>query len=147
MTDNANNDPISKALGITPMESSASNAITNLLASSHDDSAKADFEMARSNIHAMIENGADAMFKLAQIAESSQHPRAFEVLAKLMDTMLNANKDLMELQSKIRTIEAADSPMNEQAKTINNNLFVGSTAELQKAIAEMKNGGSSIIEN
>jgi hypothetical protein len=139
--DNANNDPIGKALGITPL-SNSSKAISNLLVSSHDDSAKADFEKARSNIHAMIESGADAMFKLSQIAESSQHPRAFEVLAKLMDTMLAANKDLMELQTKIRTINAADSPINEQAKTINNNLFVGSTAELQKVIKEMKNGGS-----
>jgi hypothetical protein len=114
-----------------------------LLTTSHDDSAKADFEMARSNIHNMIENGTEAIHKLAQIADSSQHPRAFEVLAKLMDTMLAANKDLMELQVKIRTIESSDSPMNEKAKTINNNLFVGSTAELQKVIAEMKNGGSS----
>ena len=142
MTDNANNDPIGKALGVTPLNS-ASTVVSNLLASSHDDSAKADFEMARSNIHNMIENGTEAMHKLAQIADSSQHPRAFEVLAKLMDTMLAANKDLMDLQTKIRTIEAADSPMNEKAKTINNNLFVGSTAELQKVISEMKNGGSS----
>ena len=146
MTDNANNDPIGKALGITPLNN-ATTAITNLLATSHDDSAKTDFELARSNIHNMIENGAEAMHKLAQIADSSQHPRAFEVLAKLMDTMLAANKDLMELQTKIRSINAADSPMNEQAKTINNNLFVGSTAELQKVISEMKNGGSSTIEH
>jgi len=142
MTDNANNDPIGKALGVTPL-GNASTVISNLLTTSHDDSAKADFEMARSNIHNMIENGTEAIHKLAQIADSSQHPRAFEVLAKLMDTMLAANKDLMELQVKIRTIESSDSPMNEKAKTINNNLFVGSTAELQKVIAEMKNGGSS----
>jgi len=144
MTDNsANNDPIGNALGVTPLISNASAAINNLLISSHDDSARADFEKARSNIHTLIENGNDAIYKLAQIADSSQHPRAFEVLAKLMDTMLAANKDLMELQTKIRTINAADSPISEQAKTINNNLFVGSTAELQKVISELKNGGSS----
>ena len=33
----------------------------------------------------------------------------------------------------------ADNPTNEKAKTINNNLFVGSTAELQKVIANLKN--------
>ena len=84
------------------------------------------------------------MFKLGEIANSSQHPRAFEVLAKLMETMLQANKDLMELQSKIREINSADAPMSEHAKTINNNLFVGSTSELQKMIENMKNGGSAI---
>jgi hypothetical protein len=78
------------------------------------------------------------MEKLAQIADSSQHPRAFEVLAKLMDTMLNANEKLLDLQTKIREIDSADSPINEKAKTVNNNLFVGSTAELQKVLQDMK---------
>jgi hypothetical protein len=88
----------------------------------------------------MIEEGQDAMHKLTQIATQSQHPRAFEVLAKMMETMLQANKDLMGLQKDIRELDAADSPINEKAKTINNNLFVGSTAELQKMIEQMKNG-------
>ena len=73
------------------------------------------------------------------VADSSQHPRAYEVLAKLMDTIIDANKDLLDLQTKIRDINTADTPLNEKAKTINNNLFVGSTAELQKVLKELKN--------
>jgi hypothetical protein len=99
-----------------------------------------DFEHARANVLTMIESGKEAIATLSEIATSSQHPRAFEVLAKLIDTTLQANKDLMDLQTKIREISNIDSPINEQAKTINNNLFVGSTAELQKIIQEMKNG-------
>jgi len=137
------NDPISKALGLEPIENKVDNIVSNLIADAHNDSAKTDFEAARANIHNMIENGNDAMHKLALIAESSQHPRAFEVLAKLMDTMLNANEKLLTLQTKIREISAADSPMSERAKTINNNLFVGSTAELQKVLKDMKNNGDA----
>jgi transcriptional regulator with AAA-type ATPase domain len=136
---NANNDPLAKALNLSPIDNDPVKAI---VAKAHDDSAKNDFEMARSNIHEVIQNGVYAMEKLSQIADSSQHPRAFEVLAKLMDTMLQANKDLMELQKQIREIDAADAPTNEQAKQINNNLFVGSTADLQKVIENIKNGGS-----
>jgi hypothetical protein len=44
----------------------------------------------------------------------------------------------MGLQKDIRELDAADSPINEKAKTINNNLFVGSTAELQKMIQQLK---------
>jgi hypothetical protein len=62
------------------------------------------------------------------------------VLAKLMDTMLSANRELLDLQKKIREIDAADSPTNETAKQVTNNLFVGSTSELQKVIDGMKNG-------
>lgn len=142
MIEDANNDPIGKALNLSPVEQK-DNFVEKIIADAHDDSAKQDFEIARANIHNMIENGQEAMLKLAQIADSSQHPRAFEVLAKLMDTMLQANEKLLDLQTKIREIDAADSPMNEKAKTVNNNLFVGSTAELQKVLQDMKKNDNS----
>ncbi|MFZ9610642.1 MAG: terminase small subunit [Methylococcales bacterium] len=141
--ENKKEDPISNALGISPLVTS--NSVRDIISKAHDDSAKNDFEMARSNIHEVIQNGVVAMEKLSQIAESSQHPRAFEVLAKLMETMLQANKDLLALQKDIREIDAKDAPMNEQAKSVTNNLFVGSTADLQKAIENMKNGGNNNI--
>jgi hypothetical protein len=133
-----NNNPIYNALNLSPIH----DPVKAIVAKAHDDSAKSDFEMARGNIHEVIQNGTYAMEKLAQIADSSQHPRAFEVLAKLMDTMLQANKDLMELQKQIRAISASDTPTNENAQQVTNNLFVGSTADLQKVIEDMKNGGS-----
>jgi hypothetical protein len=136
----ANNDPLGKALNLTPMATDT--AVKSIVAKAHDNSAKNDFEMARSNIHEVIQNGTYAIEKLSQIADQSQHPRAFEVLATLMKTMLDANKDLLDLQKKIRDISAADAPTNENAKQVTNNLFVGSTADLQKVIEDMKNGGS-----
>ena len=137
MDEKANNDPVAKALNINPLETS-SDAIKTLIAEAHNDSASVDFETARSNILTIIENGNEAIFKLSDIANQSQHPRAFEVLAKLMDSTLNANKELLELQSKIRQINAVDAPISEKAQSITNNLFVGSTAELQKVIENMK---------
>lgn len=143
MSENEENDPIGKALGLEPAENEVNKIVSNIIADAHNDSAKQDFDFARANIHNMIENGQEAMVKLAQIADSSQHPRAFEVLAKLMDTMLIANEKLLDLQTKIREIDASDSPISDQAKTINNNLFVGSTAELQKVLQDMKKNGSA----
>jgi hypothetical protein len=139
--ENKKPDPISDALNLNPI--ATTDSVKAIVAQAHDNSAKNDFELARSNIHEVIQNGVYAMEKLSQIADSSQHPRAFEVLAKLMDTMLQANKDLMALQKDIREIDAKDTPTNDQAKTVTNNLFVGSTADLQKVIENMKNGGSS----
>ena len=138
---NANNDPLGAALNLTPL--ATDNAVKSIVAKAHNDTAKNDFEMARANIHEVIQNGTYAIEKLSQIADQSQHPRAFEVLATLMKTMLDANKDLLDLQKKIREISAADAPTNENAKQVTNNLFVGSTAELQKAIEDMKNGSKS----
>lgn len=136
MSDENDDDPIGKALGLEPIEQTIG-VLDKMLIDSHDDSASKDFETARANFHEMIEDGKEAMFKLAEIASSSQHPRAFEVYAKLMDTMLNANERLLDLQEKIREIKHADSPLNDKAKSVTNNLFVGSTAELQKMIKDM----------
>lgn len=136
--ENSNTDPISDALNMAPL----SNDIKNLQAISHDDSAKNDFEFARSNLYEVITNGQEALIKLSQIADASQHPRAFEVMSTLMKTLVDANKDLMTLQKNIRELKDSDVPNNEKGKTINNNLFVGSTAELQKIIQNMnKNDG------
>jgi hypothetical protein len=48
-----------------------------------------------------------------------------------MDSMVAANKQLLDIQQQIRTIEKADMPHNEEAKKNNGSIFVGSTAELQ----------------
>jgi Terminase DNA packaging enzyme len=135
----ANNDPVWNALGVTP-PAKTENVVATIVASAKDDSAMTDFNLARSNIHEVIQNGSHAIDRLSQIADASQHPRAFEVLATLLKVQLDANKDLMELQKKIRDIQAADEPHNEEAKQVTNNLFVGSTSELQKMIENMKNG-------
>lgn len=133
-------DPIGDALGLNPLVTTDS--VKDIVAKAHSDSANDDFNLARLNTHTIIENGLHAIEKLSQIADSSQHPRAFEVLAKLMDTVLTANKDLMELQEKIRTIKDNDEPHNDQAKQVTNNLFVGSTAELQKVLQDMRKNES-----
>lgn len=133
MTDE--NDPLGKALGLPALENEKQ--IENLIAKAHDNSAKNDFEAARANLYEAIQTGQEAMDKLLEIASQSQHPRAFEVLAKLIDTNVAANEKLLQLQSKIREIDAADAPLSDRAQTINNNLFVGSTAELQKMIQSM----------
>jgi hypothetical protein len=139
MTDSSNNDSIGKALNLAPMN----DQVRQIVAKAQDDSALADFNIARTNIHEIMQNGTYAIEKLSQIADQSQHPRAFEVLGGLFKTMLDANKDLIELHKKIKDIQGADQPHNEEAKNITNNLFVGSTAELQKAIENMKNGTTS----
>lgn len=140
MSNSANNDPISQALGITSSLSTQSSAVQTIIMDAHNDSARNDFETARANILTIIDQGQESIVVLQEIARSSQNPRAFEVLAKLMDTIRDANKDLLALQEKIRELNAADQPQNNQAQKITNNLFVGSTAELQKMIKDMRDG-------
>lgn len=114
-------------------------AVNNILEDAHHDSAKKDFESARSNIHRAIETAQLAIEDLAEIARGSQHPRAYEVLGSLIHTAITASKELLQLQIKIREIDVIDAPTNKAANITHNNLFVGSTAELQKVLKEIKN--------
>jgi Terminase DNA packaging enzyme len=138
MSDNANNDPIAAAMNMTPMiPGDQPGQIMKLMGDALDDSAKKDFTTARANILNLIDTGTESFDKLVQIATASQHPRAFEVVSTLMKTLVDANKDLLEIQSKIREIDNSDTPQNGEARVINNNLFVGSTHELQKMLKSM----------
>ena len=98
----------------------------------------ADFEYARENMMEVINKGQEALFDLMDVARQSQHPRAYEVLATMMNTMVGASKDLLDLQAKKKKIMEEDPSASPQQVT--NNLFVGSTAELQKYLKQNKDG-------
>lgn len=135
MNSDDDDNPINRALGLSPIPKET--ALSTIINKVQDDSAKEDFTFARANIREVVENANDAIAKLAMIADQSQNPRAFEVLAKLMDTTISASKHLLEIQKDIRQIEKPDETTNQQAKTVYNSMFVGSTAELQKMIQQM----------
>lgn len=144
MTDNANNDPIGKALGLNPVEriDSIAETVKLLEQKSLSDSATDDFTLARKNLHAIIESGSDALDELMMVATQSQHPRAYEVISTLIKTLVDANKDLLELQKKIREISTPEETVN-APRTINNTLVV-TTAELTKMI---ENARGNIIND
>jgi hypothetical protein len=89
-----------------------------------------DFEYARGNMIAVIEKGQEALSGILDVAGMSQHPRAYEVIATLVKTVADANKDLLELQKRKQDLTG----VGPAPTTVNNNLFVGSTAELQQLI-------------
>jgi len=138
MNDDDDENPIDKALGLSPI-GSYSDTIANVVAMAKNDSALEDFSYARANVHEVVENGKDALSKLAIIADQSQNPRAFEVLAKLMDSVVAANKQLLDMQEQIKKISQADRPNDPTARVVNNNLFVGTTAELSNIIKNVRN--------
>ena len=96
-----------------------------------DETVDNDFKYARENLYNIIERGSDALNTLVDVANQSQHPRAFEVVGQLVKTLSDTNKDLLELQKKVKVIKK-DIP--DQPQNVTNALFVGSTAELQKLI-------------
>lgn len=135
--DNANNDPISSALNMVPLNSDQQ--VAELIDNAFEESAKNDFSLARTNLMELIQTGTVSLERLAEIAAQSQHPRAFEVVSTMINTLVAANEKLLDLQTKIRDLNAMDGKgPSGGPQVINNNLFVGSTQELLKTLKNMK---------
>jgi hypothetical protein len=130
-TDTSSNlDSISQALDLSPLPVALPSAKPPVPI----DQVKDDFEYARGNIIATIEKGNEALNGILDVATLGQNARAYEVAAGLVKTMVEANKDLLELTKKRKEIEKVDG--SGAPKTVNNNMFVGSTAELLKALKQ-----------
>jgi hypothetical protein len=92
-----------------------------------------DYEYARGNLYGIIEQGSDALNSLLELAKASEHPRAFEVVSQLTKTLVDANKDLISIQKQVKELKDQDKT---DGDVTNNNLFVGSTADLLKMIKD-----------
>ena len=95
-----------------------------------------DFEFARQNLRNILEKGSMALDKMLEVADMSQHPRSYEVVSTLINSLSASNKDLLELSEKKKRIEKADNTKDNQ--TVNNNLFIGSTNDLLKMLKQDK---------
>lgn len=118
------NDAISDALDLRPMET-----LDVVETKQSTPTVQTDFEYARGNMISILEKGNEALNDMLEFAQRSQHPRGFEVIAGLIKTLAETNKDLLDLSKKKKDIEANEGPT-----TVNNNLFVGSSAELLKML-------------
>lgn len=132
-------DKIGQSLGLEPIDSIDGEIIEPTPKKPtlrENDDSENDYKYARENFYNVIEKGTDALEQMLDVARASEHPRAYEVVSTLMKTLVDANKDLVELSDKKK---AKDAPKEESKNVTNNNLFVGSTAQLQQMLKDMRN--------
>ena len=94
-----------------------------------------DYEYTRGNLYSIIEKGQEAINGILEQAHDSEMPRAYEVAGQLIKSVSDATDKLMDLQKKLKDVE--EESTQKGPNTVNNALFVGSTAELAKLL---KNG-------
>ena len=88
-----------------------------------------DYEFSREQYHALIEKGNTALESLLDIAKEGEQPRAFEVATQLINSLAATTKELLILQKTKKEVEGTNKPTKNE-----NNLFIGSTSELQKLL-------------
>ena len=94
------------------------------------DKVKSDYEYSRDTYYEILEKGKESLELMIEVARESEHPRAFEVLSGMMKNMADINDKLMDLNKKNKDINQEDV----KQITTNNNVFLGSTADLQKLL-------------
>ena len=94
-----------------------------------------DYEYTRGNLYSIIEKGQEAINGILELAQDSEMPRAYEVAGQLIKSVSDATDKLMDLQKKLKDVN--EESQQKGPSTVNNALFVGSTAELAKLL---KNG-------
>ena len=90
-----------------------------------------DYEYSRDTYYDLIEKGRESLELMIEVARESEHPRAFEVLSNMIKGIADVNDKLMDLNKKQKDLQKEDKPAE---TTTNNNLFVGSTTELQRML-------------
>jgi hypothetical protein len=149
------NDAISGSLGLQPMDevveakvvtkrtpvtSEVSTEVTTKM--SADMKLDNDYEYARANFYNIIESGSEALEQMLDVAKASEHPRAYEVVSTIMKTLIDSNKELVAMSSK-KAKDSEEVPTDSGKPVTNNNLFVGSTSELQQMLKDLRNNESS----
>ena len=101
---------------------------------SHPDDVKKDYEYTRGNLYSLIEKGQEAINGILELAQETEQARAYEVAGQLIKNVADATDKLMELQKKLKEVE--EDKKVKGPSTVNNALFVGSTADLAKMLKD-----------
>ena len=91
-----------------------------------------DYKYSREVFYGLVERGQDAIEGILDIARESEHPRVYEVAGQLIKTVSETTEKLIDLQAKMKELDKDDSMPNK----VSNNLFVGSSTELQRLLKQ-----------
>jgi hypothetical protein len=137
-------DKIANVLGLRPLEEVRQELLPDVVeervmeivpVNPDDDETLKDIEQARANIKNIIEYGDDSLKEMIALAKQSESPRAFEVASTLMKTLLDANKDFVEMSMKKKyTKDELNGPKEAAQTNVTNNNLIVSTADLLKMI-------------
>ena len=121
-------DEIDEFLDIEPVDNPKENKIEKV---EKKEDSTLDYEYSRGNLYSLIEKGQEALNGILEVAQGSDHPRAYEVAGQIIKSVGDTTDKLIDLQAKMKNLKKEDK---DSPKTVNNALFVGSTSDLSKLL-------------
>jgi len=105
-----------------------------------------DYNIIKKSLFDLTDQGSEAIELMMELARESEHPRAFEVLGQLIKQNAEIGEKILKMHKTKKEVEKVDDkPLALEPPTgvTNNNVFVGSTTELQKLL---QNESLKVIE-
>ena len=127
---------LDNVLGITDVVETTTSEVTLPQVKKPDEESDNDYKYQRENFYRLVERGQDAIDGILELAKESEHPRSYEVAGQLIKNVADVTEKLGELQLKMQKLKEVP---NNAPKNVTNALFVGSTAELQKLVKDLRN--------
>ena len=104
-----------------------------------------DYEYSRETYYDLLEKGRESLELMIEVARESEHPRAFEVLNGMIKGISDVNGELIKLNKSYKELQKSEETPETKAIT-NNNLFVGSTTDLQRMLLDNDKPDDKVID-
>ena len=96
-----------------------------------------DYEFARDNLYDIVEKMQEALTGAMEVAQDSDHPRAYEVVFNGAKHAADVVEKLQALHKKEKELSAEEPRSNVSQTNVQNNVFMnGTTADLLKMLKE-----------
>lgn len=130
-------DKLDDTFNIVPQDLDESDSKIVRMDSNSSQDIDSDYQYSRGQLYNLIEKGQEAIDGIMDVARNSDHPRAYEVAFQGIKHVSDMTDKLIDLQKKMKAIDE-DTPRQKGPSTVNNTMFIGSTAELQKFLKQSK---------
>ena len=105
--------------------------------------AEQDYNKIRKNLYGLMGTGKEAIDGILKVATEGDSPRAYEVVAQLLNTVSTINKDLMDLHKQVKEVNKEENVYNNNTT---NAIYVGSTFDLQDLINPDRSRVKNVID-
>ncbi|AEC52979.1 DNA terminase [Synechococcus phage S-CRM01] len=132
-------ESLDQALDITPMEQELGElkkaTSSSIAVRDKEEDKERDYQHIRNELYSLIEKGQTLIDGVMDVAEQSQHPRAYEVAINSVKNVSEIAEKLMDLHKKLNDVSTEETKISQT--NVQNNVFVaGTTSEIMKMLKD-----------
>jgi hypothetical protein len=110
-----------------------------LVLSDKSEDKEKDYQHVRASLYNIVDKMQEALDGALEVAQQSDHPRAYEVCLNGAKNAAEVVEKLTDLHKKVKDMEIEEVKVQQNNTTTNNVFMSGSTADLMKMLKEQQN--------